>query len=226
MKMQRESDMQHDDGNLFVAVAGIIGAGKSSFVRHLSEITGWTPFYEPVETNPYLEKFYADMPRYALEMQIFLLAKRFESHQKINWLEEPVIQDRTIYEDTMFAQILHDLGHIDELGYATYKRLFHIYKRYLVYPDVLIYLNVSPEVALKRTRKRARAGEEAVSLEYLNLLHCEYEVWIEEMAKYTAVLDLDWNTKDESEASMRWAHERVLELVENRQPFIKSIRRL
>jgi len=218
--------MEHDDGNLFVAVAGIIGAGKSSFVRHLAEITGWLPHYEPVETNPYLEKFYADMPRWALEMQVFLLAKRFEMHQKINWTEEPVIQDRTIYEDTMFAKILHDLGHIDELGYATYKRLFHIYKRYLVYPDVLVYLNVSPEVALERTRSRGRAGEDKVTLDYLRLLHREYEVWIGEMAKYTAVLDLDWNTKDESPASMRWAHEKILEFVENRQPFIKSIRRL
>lgn len=218
--------MQHDDDKLFVAVAGIIGAGKSSFVRHLAGITGWTPFYEPVETNPYLEKFYADMPRYALEMQIFLLSKRFETHQKINWLEEPVIQDRTIYEDTMFAKILHDLGHIDDLGYATYKRLFHIYKRYLIYPDVLVYLNVSPQVALERTRKRARPGEGAVSLDYLRLLHSEYEIWIAEMAKYTAVLDLDWNARDESEASMKQAHERILEFTESRQPFIKSIRRL
>jgi len=218
--------VQHDDAKLFVAIAGIIGAGKSSFVKHLSRITGWTAFYEPVKTNPYLEKFYADMPRYALEMQIFLLAKRFEAHQKINWLEEPVIQDRTIYEDTLFAKILHDLGHIDNLGYATYKRLFHIYKRYLVYPDVLIYLNVSPQVALERTRKRARPGEESVSLAYLTRLYEEYEVWIAEMAKYTAVLDLDWNTKDESPASMKWAHERITELLKERQPFIKSIRRL
>lgn len=218
--------MQHEDNNLFVAVAGIIGAGKSSFVRHLADITGWTPFYEPVETNPYLEKFYGDMGRWALEMQTFLLAKRFEMHQKINWMEEPVIQDRTIYEDTMFAKILHDLGHIDEVGYATYKRLFHIFKRYLMYPDVLVYLNVSPEMALERTRHRARAGEDAVSLDYLKLLHREYETWIAEMAKYTAVLDLDWNTKDESRESMQWAHERILELVAQRQPFIKSIRRL
>jgi len=218
--------MQHDDGNLFVAVAGIIGAGKSSFVRNLSNKTGWVPFYEPVKTNPYLEKFYADMPRYALEMQIFLLAKRFEMHQKINWMEEPIIQDRTIYEDTMFAKILYDLGHIDELGYATYKRLFHIYKRYLIYPDVIIYLNVSPEVALERTRKRARAGEDAVSLDYLQLLHSEYETWIGEMAKYTAVLDLDWNDRDESPESMAWAHDKILELMKDRQPFIKSIRRL
>lgn len=218
--------MQHDDGNLFVAVAGIIGAGKSSFVRNLSNKTGWVPFYEPVETNPYLEKFYADMSRYALEMQIFLLAKRFEMHQKINWMEEPIIQDRTIYEDTMFAKILHDMGHIDDLGYATYKRLFHIYKRYLIYPDVIIYLNVSPEVALERTRKRARAGEDAVSLDYLQLLHREYETWIGEMAKYTSVLDLDWNERDESPESMQWAHDRILELMKERQPFIKSIRRL
>ena len=218
--------MQHNEDRLFVAVAGIIGAGKSSFVRHLADITKWTPFYEPVETNPYLVKFYGDMGRWALEMQIFLLAKRFEMHQKINWLEEAVIQDRTIYEDTMFAKILHDLGHIDELGYETYKRLFSIFKRYLIYPDVLVYLNVSPEVALERTRKRARPGEEGVSLDYLNLLHREYQGWIGEMAKYTAVLDLDWNTRDESPASMKWAHEKILELVKERQPFIKSIRRL
>lgn len=218
--------MQHDDDKLFVAVAGIIGAGKSSFVRHLAEITGWSPFYEPVETNPYLVKFYHDMDRWALEMQIFLLAKRFEMHQKINWMDEPVIQDRTIYEDTMFAKILYDLGHIDELGYSTYKRLFHIYKRYLIYPDVLVYLNVSPEVALARTRTRGRPGEEAVSLDYLRRLHGEYETWIEEMAKYTSVLDLDWNTKDESPASMRWAHDKILEFARERQPFIKSIRRL
>ena len=127
-------------------------------------------------------------------MQIHLLFRRFEQHQQIVWKKEKgAVQDRTIYEDTIFARMLHEAGFIDKRDYETYLGHFNIMKRFLVYPDILIYLRVSPETSMQRIQERGRDAEGEITLEYMQKLHQGYESFITEMDHYTRTLTLDWN---------------------------------
>ena len=179
---------------MFIGIAGIIGAGKSTLAKGLADFLNYTAYNEPVKDNPYLVDFYADMNRWGAMMQIHLLFRRFEQHQQIVWNKRKgAVQDRTIYEDTIFARMLHDAGFIDQRDYETYTGHFNVMKRFLVYPDVLIYLRVSPKVSMQRIRERGRTSEGGITLEYMENLYNGYENFIQEMNHYTRVLTLDWN---------------------------------
>ena len=142
---------------MFIGIAGIIGAGKSTLAQSLADHLGYDTYNEPVDDNPYLDDFYADMNRWGAMMQIHLLFRRFEQHQQIVWKKKKgAVQDRTIYEDTIFARMLHEAGFIDKRDYETYLGHFNIMKRFLVYPDILIYLRVSPETSMQRIQERGR----------------------------------------------------------------------
>jgi deoxyadenosine kinase len=134
------------------------------------------------------------MNRWGAMMQIHLLFRRFEQHQQIVWnSEKGAVQDRTIYEDTIFARMLHESGFIDRRDYNTYVGHFNLMKRYLVYPDILLYLRVNPETSLNRIAERGRKAEEGITLEYMQKLFLGYENFIDEMGRYTRVISLDWN---------------------------------
>ena len=179
---------------MFIGISGIIGAGKSTLAQDLAGRLGCKAYNEPVKDNPYLEDFYSDMNRWGAMMQIHLLFRRFEQHQQIVWnSEKGAVQDRTIYEDTIFARMLHEAGFIDQRDYDTYQGHFNLMKRYLVYPNLLIYLRVDPETSLQRIAKRGRNAESGITLDYMQKLHDGYESFIEEMSRYTRVLTLDWN---------------------------------
>ena len=179
---------------MFIGISGIIGAGKSTLAQDLAGRLGYKAYNEPVKDNPYLEDFYSDMNRWGAMMQIHLLFRRFEQHQQIVWnSEKGAVQDRTIYEDTIFARMLHEAGFIDQRDYDTYQGHFNLMKRYLVYPNLLIYLRVDPETSLQRIAKRGRNAESGITLDYMQKLHDGYESFIEEMSRYTRVLTLDWN---------------------------------
>ena len=179
---------------MFIGISGIIGAGKSTLAQDLAGRLGYKAYNEPVKDNPYLEDFYSDMNRWGAMMQIHLLFRRFEQHQQIVWnSEKGAVQDRTIYEDTIFARMLHEAGFIDQRDYDTYLGHFNLMKRYLVYPDLLLYLRVEPETSLQRIAERGRKAESGITLDYMQKLHDGYESFIEEMSRYTRVLTLDWN---------------------------------
>ena len=179
---------------MFIGISGIIGAGKSTLAQDLAVRLGYKTYNEPVKDNPYLEDFYSDMNRWGAMMQIHLLFRRFEQHQQIVWnSENGAVQDRTIYEDTIFARMLNKAGFIDQRDYDTYLGHFNLMKRYLVYPDLLLYLRVEPETSLERIAERGRKAESGITLEYMQKLHDGYESFIEEMSRYTRVLTLDWN---------------------------------
>ena len=179
---------------MFIGISGIIGVGKSTLAQDLAVRLGYKTYNEPVKDNPYLEDFYSDMNRWGAMMQIHLLFRRFEQHQQIVWnSENGAVQDRTIYEDTIFARMLNEAGFIDQRDYDTYLGHFNLMKRYLVYPDLLLYLRVEPETSLQRIAERGRKAESGITLDYMQKLHAGYESFIEEMSRYTRVLILDWN---------------------------------
>jgi deoxyadenosine/deoxycytidine kinase len=164
---------------LFVAVAGNIGAGKSSLARLLGERFQWKPYFESVDDNPYLADFYGDMSRWSFHLQIYFLANRFKCHKEIVESSESVIQDRSIYEDAeIFAHNLYDIGKMTERDYTNYVSLFHVMMEYLKPPDLMIYLRANVNTLVKQISKRGRDFEQGIQRSYLETLNILYEDWI------------------------------------------------
>jgi deoxyadenosine/deoxycytidine kinase len=171
-----------------IAVAGTIGAGKSSIVEWLQHQFKMEPFFEPNAENPYLADFYGDMPRYAMRSQLFFLVRRFQMCREIDKRSSelghaPLVQDRTIYEDAeIFAKYLHTTGAIDARDWQMYTMLYETLKAELRPPDLLIYLRCPLKTLLKRIKKRGRAFEQSIPRTYLAALETLYEEWF---ASYT-----------------------------------------
>ncbi|MDB4998443.1 MAG: Deoxyadenosine kinase [Myxococcaceae bacterium] len=162
----------------YIAVAGTIGAGKTSLVAWLVKRYGLTPFYEPNEANPYLADFYSDMARWAFHSQAFFLAHKLELHQELERCTTPAVIDRTIYEDAeIFAKNLHAQKLMTKRDWEVYQRLYAGIRRALRPPDVLIALTCSLPAAKKRIAKRGREMESAIPDAYLRRLHKLYGTW-------------------------------------------------
>lgn len=164
---------------LFIAVAGNIGAGKSSLAKLLGKRFQWKPYFESVEDNPYLADFYGDMERWSFHLQIYFLANRFKCHKEIVESMESVIQDRSIYEDAeIFARNLYNIGKMSERDYTNYVSLFHVMMEYLKPPDLLIYLRATVDTLMQQIVKRGRDFEKSIQRSYLEQLNILYEDWI------------------------------------------------
>lgn len=171
--------MTDSSTSLFVAVAGNIGAGKSSLTRLLAGRFGWNPYFESVDDNPYLPDFYGDMKRWSFHLQIYFLANRFKHHKRMTESGEPVIQDRSIYEDAeIFARNLHDIGKMDDRDYSNYVSLFEVMTDYLKSPDLMIYLQASIDTLVQQISRRGRSFEQGIPRDYLEQLNKHYESWI------------------------------------------------
>ena len=167
-------------GKKYIAVAGNIGAGKSSLTRLLSDYFKWKAFYERVDDNPYLSDFYADMRRWSFNLQVFFLSNRFNHQREIESLPYSVIQDRSIYEDAeIFAKNLHEMGLMSERDYRNYVELYTIMSSYLAAPNLLVYLRASVPTLVRHIQSRGRAFESTIRIEYLEKLHEHYEDWID-----------------------------------------------
>ena len=176
-----------------ISVSGIIGVGKSTLSKKLGKYLDAEVYFEPVETNEYLEKFYTDMKKYSFPMQIYLLNHRFRQHQKMVWSSKNAIQDRSIYEDPIFAKMLKKDGLMSELDYKTYKDLFENMSSFLRMPNIIIYLDVDTKIALQRIKQRSRNCETTISLDYLESLKKGYEDWLKEMEPKVTIIKLNWN---------------------------------
>lgn len=164
---------------IFLAVAGNIGAGKSSLTRLLSQKMGWKPMFESVEDNPYLNEFYKDMKRWSFNLQVYFLSNRFRSHKAITEGVDSIILDRVIYEDAeIFARNLFEMGNMDERDYQNYVALYDVMTQYLHPPDLLIYLRASIETLVRQIALRGRDFEQSIKREYLEQLNRHYESWI------------------------------------------------
>ncbi len=178
---------------LFIGIAGMIGAGKSTLAASLGRHLKIDVYYEPVEDNEYLEDFYRDTARYSFATQIYLLNKRFQQHQEIIWTGRSAVQDRTIYEDSIFAKMLARTGLMEERDFRTYVELFGHMSNFMCRPNLIVYLDVSPERSLERIHSRGRGVESGISLEYLTALHQGYEEFIRDISRLVPVIRVDYD---------------------------------
>ncbi len=164
----------------FIAIAGNIGAGKSTLTGMLSAAFGWEPFFEANAENPYLADFYQDMPRWSFHSQVFFLGKRLEHHHELLQHPGTAIQDRTVYEDAeIFARNLYEQGKMTERDYRAYQQLYEAVSAFLPPPDLIIYLQASVDTLERHIQKRGRDYERSISTEYLDRLNRLYERWID-----------------------------------------------
>lgn len=165
----------------YVAIAGNIGAGKSSLTEILSNYFDWEAYYERVDDNPYLTDFYNDMRRWSFNLQVFFLSSRFKHQQRIEDLDGSVVQDRSIYEDAeIFARNLHQMGLMSPRDYENYVELFSIMTSYLKPPTLLVYLKASVPTLVNHIQSRGRDYESTIRIDYLERLQGHYEKWISE----------------------------------------------
>jgi deoxyadenosine/deoxycytidine kinase len=163
----------------FIAIAGNIGAGKSSLLDFLTGTYQVAPFYEPNDENPYLPDFYRDMRRWAFQSQLFFLSNKFRIHQVADRTAGVVIQDRTIFEDAeIFATALHQMRKIDKRDWQTYWTFYQSILDAIQPPDLMIYLHCSMRTLRQRIRLRGRAMEQNIPLAYLKRLDRLYQEWI------------------------------------------------
>jgi deoxyadenosine kinase len=179
-------------GNIFIGIAGMIGAGKSTLAAALGKHLGIDCYYEPVADNEYLEDFYRDTARYSFAMQVYLLNRRFQQHQEIIWRGRSAVQDRTIYEDSIFAKMLARTGLMDERDYRTYVDLFRNMSNFMCKPSVIIFLDVSPESSAARIAARSRDVESKIELGYLQALYEGYQEFIAGISKVIPVIRIDY----------------------------------
>ncbi|MCB9765737.1 MAG: deoxynucleoside kinase [Alphaproteobacteria bacterium] len=179
--------------DIFIGIAGIIGAGKTTLATALGEHLGLPVYFEPVADNEYLEDFYRDTAKYAFATQIYLLNRRFQQHQEIIWRGGGGVQDRTIYEDAVFAKMLSDIGLMDARDYRTYLQLFKHMSNFMCRPSVIVYLDVKPERSMERVKMRSRDVESGLTLDYLQALYAEYENFIADISRTIPVIRVDWD---------------------------------
>jgi deoxyadenosine/deoxycytidine kinase len=163
----------------FVAIAGNIGAGKSTLTSLLSKRLHWEPFLEAVNDNPYLADFYTDMQRWSFHSQIYFLSHRLRHHWQLLQRTNSVVQDRTVYEDAeIFALNLHRQGLMDERDYRSYSELYEVMTTVLHPPDLIVYLRASVPTLQERIHQRGRSYERTIAPAYLEQLNELYEEWI------------------------------------------------
>ena len=177
---------------MHIAIAGNIGSGKTTLTKMLAKRYGWTPRFEPVDNNPYLSDFYADMTRWSFNLQIYFLNKRFKEVVEISKSKETIIQDRTIFEDAkIFAPNLHDQGMMSDRDFDNYADLFDLMISLVKLPDLMIYIRSSIPNLVNQIQKRGRDYEQTMRLDYLQGLEQRYEKWIADYQGPLLVIDGD-----------------------------------
>lgn len=178
---------------MHIAVAGNIGAGKTTLTKLLAKHYRWTPQFEDVLENPYLEDFYTDMERWSFNLQVYFLNSRFRQVLEIRESGKKIIQDRTIYEDaSIFAPNLHAMGLLSQRDFDNYSSLFDLMEKLVAAPDLLIYLRSSIPNLVNQIHKRGRDYENTISIDYLSRLNERYEAWIHGYDKGNLlVIDVD-----------------------------------
>ena len=191
---------------MHIGIAGNIGCGKTTLTRMLSSHYGWTPKFESVTHNPYLEDYYKDIERWSYNLETYFLAQRFQDLLEISQSEDVIIQDRTIMEGVhIFGANNKAMGNLSDRDYDTYMHLFNLMMSMVRTPDLLIYLKSSVPHLVSQIQKRGRDYEKSISIEYLNNLNERYDKWIAEYDGEILVIeadDLDFENRPEDFASI------------------------
>ena len=191
---------------MHIGIAGNIGCGKTTLTRMLSEHYGWTPKYEAVTYNPYLEDYYKDIKRWSFNLEVYFLTQRFKDVLEISHSDDVIIQDRTIFEGVyIFVANNKAMGNLSDRDYETYMELFRLMMSLVKAPDLLIYLKSSVPHLVSQIQKRGREYEKSIEIEYLEGLNKRYEKWIAEDPGKVLVIDadgLDFQNRPEDFASI------------------------
>ena len=190
---------------MHIAIAGNIGCGKTTLTKMLASRYNWTPRFEPVDNNPYLEDYYQDMSRWSFHLQVYFLAKRFKEVVEISKSDEVIIQDRTIFEDAcIFAPNLHDMGLMSDRDYANYSDLFSTMISLVRLPDLMIYIRSRVSNLVQQIQKRGRSYEQSMRMDYLKGLNDRYEEWVAGYKGHLIIVDGDnWKFEQEPEDFQR-----------------------
>ena len=178
---------------MHVAIAGNIGAGKTTLTKLLAKHYNWEPHFESVDENPYLDDFYGEMERWSFNLQVYFLNSRFRQILDLRKSGKKIIQDRTIYEDAhIFAPNLHAMGLMTNRDYSNYSSLFELMENLVTPPDLLIYLRADISTLVGQIHKRGREYENSISIDYLSRLNERYEAWITKYDKGNLlIIDVD-----------------------------------
>ena len=204
-----------------IAIAGNIGAGKTTLAKLLADHYKWMPHYEQVENNPYIDDFYSEMKQWSFHMQIYYLNIRFQQIINIRSGNETVGQDRTIYEDAhIFAPNLHDMGLMDKRDFDNYMSLYNTIQQLISPPDLLIYLKGSIPALVNQIQKRGRSFEDSLRLDYLKKLNQRYDEWADQYKGGRMIIvnidELDFSEKKED-------LNLIIEMIENERSVLQKI---
>jgi len=199
--------------NSVITIAGTVGVGKSTMTNALANALDFRTSFEKVDTNPYLDKFYADFNRWSFHLQVYFLAERFKEQKRIFEYGGGFIQDRSIYEDTgIFAKMHYEKGTMSKVDYETYTSLFEamVMTPYFPHPDLLIYLEGSIDDIIDRIKERGRPMEQQTPIDYWSEMHQRYEDWINSFSA-CPVLRININEYDikDDETSIEPVIERI-----------------
>ena len=177
---------------MHIGIAGNIGCGKTTLTRMLAEHYGWTPKYEAVTYNPYLEDYYKDIQRWSYNLETYFLAQRFKDVLEIANSDRVIVQDRTIFEGVyIFVANNRAMGNLSESDFNTYMELFRLMMSLVKVPDLLIYLKSSIPHLVSQIAKRGRDYEKTISIEYLTGLNERYDDWIAQYPGKVLTIEAD-----------------------------------
>lgn len=177
---------------MHIGIAGNIGCGKTTLTTMLAKHYGWTPKFESVSHNPYLEDYYKDIERWSYNLETYFLAQRFQDVLEIAKSDEVIIQDRTIFEGVyIFVTNNKAMGNLSDRDFDTYMHLFNLMMSMVKKPDLLIYLKSSVPHLVSQIQKRGREYEKSISIEYLNNLNERYDEWIAGYDGQVLVIEAD-----------------------------------
>lgn len=188
---------------MHIAIAGNIGSGKTTLTNMLCKHYNWTPRFEAVDYNPYIEDYYKDIKRWCFNLEVFFLKHRFKDILEISKTTDTIVQDRTIYEGVyVFTANNKQMGNISDRDYQTYMELFEQMTDLVKYPDLMIYLKSSVPHLVSNIQKRGRSYEQTMRIEYLSNLNSMYEDFINNKYKGRTLtievdnLDFEHNPED------------------------------
>lgn len=179
---------------MYIAIEALIGAGKSTLVSKLAERDAFTPFFEPVDANPFLNLYYEDPKRWAYAMQANLLFLRYKMSQEAylrSLRGETCVLDRSVYGDAAFALVQKVDEYFTDAEFTSYRKMHETLVPQLAYPDIILWLEISPEEVVDRIKKRARDCESCIPLDYLKKLYTAYQVILEQLSQHTKIIKID-----------------------------------